>query len=986
MRSLGLRAKLIIVLLAVGLVPFIVLGLITLQRSKQALHDQSFAQLEAVQAIKHSQVQTMLADRESDMGVLVQTVGTLRDESFAKLIALRDTRIQSVELYFQTIEDQMLSFSENRMVVDAMQDFSREFRRYRGERSLAADRIAAMREDIAGYYTDAFLRQYVETNPDRSVDVDAILASLDDETVALQHAYIADNPHPLGDKHQLDAAADGTAYSRLHDEVHPIVSNFLERFGYYDIFLVDLESGKIVYSVFKELDYATSLRDGPYAATNFGRCFRQAADADNDDAVILVDYECYTPSYEAPASFIASPIFDGDHKVGVAIFQMPIDRLNAITGLRAGMGESGETYLVGNDRLMRSDSYLDPVHHSVNASFRHPENGTCETEAVSRALAGESNCRVIIDYNGNAVLSAFAPVTIGDGITWAMLAEIDVAEAFCPQGPREDSDYFTDYVTSAGYEDLLLFNPDGFCFYSVTRGPEFGANVLEGALGQSSLGRLIAEVRDGQDYALADFTAYAPRGGEPAAFIAQPVVSDGEVQTIVAMQLSLDAINGVMQQRAGMGESGETYLVGPDHLMRSDSYLDPENFSVAASFGRGNEARSEMIDRALGGDSGVMIGSDYTVAMSGKHNIVLSAYAPIAVGDTQWAMLAEIDRSEAFAASRAMQMAVIVIGLVGLALIVGVALLMGQSITAPLNRIIASLTSGTQQINAAAGQVASAGAQLAADANQQSTSVEAIGQSMATMTRSVADNAEISSDARSGTDAVRSSIQSSSEGMQRMNAVIADIKASADRTAQILETIDQIAFQTNLLALNASVEAARAGEAGRGFAVVAEEVRNLAQRSAEASQTTADMLAESQAQADRGVEEAAAVASQLQEIVRQVEGLDELVARVAAASREQTADLERVNGEVGDMEAVIQSVSSSAEESAAASEELSGQAREFQGLVDELVRIVTAARSAGRTSLERLPSRRRALDPGHSDTAWQAAGERPAAELETIGS
>jgi methyl-accepting chemotaxis protein len=109
------------------------------------------------------------------------------------------------------------------------------------------------------------------------------------------------------------------------------------------IFLVDPETGDVVYSVFKELDYATSLQDGPYADTNFGEAFRLAKAAGEKEAVVLVDYARYAPSYEAPASFIASQIFDGEKMVGIAMFQMPIDRLNAIMGERAGLGETGET-------------------------------------------------------------------------------------------------------------------------------------------------------------------------------------------------------------------------------------------------------------------------------------------------------------------------------------------------------------------------------------------------------------------------------------------------------------------------------------------------------------------------------------------------------------------------------------------------------------------------------------------------------------------
>lgn len=314
------------------------------------------------------------------------------------------------------------------MIVDAALEFRSAFIDYRRETGIGADKLARQRTAISEYYNDQFAPEYKNQNGGRVADTKGMYEILDADAVALQTTFIKANEHPLGEKHKLVDPKDGSRYAATHAKYHPAITQFLEKFGYYDIFIVDPDSGDIVYSVYKELDFATSLIDGPYADTNFAEVFRKARSLTGDDAFAFVDFKPYLPSYDAPASFIASPVFEGGETIAVLIFQMPLDRINEVMGVRAGLGETGETYLVGPDHLMRSDSYLDPKNHSVVASFRNPEKGTVDTAATKAALAGESGAQIVIDYNGNPVLSAYSPVDIL-GERWALLSEIDEAEA-----------------------------------------------------------------------------------------------------------------------------------------------------------------------------------------------------------------------------------------------------------------------------------------------------------------------------------------------------------------------------------------------------------------------------------------------------------------------------------------------------------------------------------------------------------------------------
>ena len=170
-----------------------------------------------------------------------------------------------------------------------------------------------------------------------------------------------------------------------------------------------------------------------------------------------------------------------------------------------------------------------------------------------------------------------------------------------------------------------------------------------------------------------------------------------------------------------------------------------------------------------------------------------------------------------------------------------------------------------------------------------------------------------------------------------------EIKRSAEETAKIIRTIDEIAFQTNLLSLNAAVEAARAGDAGKGFAVVADEVRNLARRSAEAAKTTEDLITSARQNAEAGVRVSGDVAKSLKEIHDGASAVAALVAQIAAASREQAQGIEQLNATVASMDKVVQQTAASAQESASASGQMAGQAHELDAMVAKLVEIIGSA-------------------------------------------
>lgn len=374
---------------------------------------------------------------------------TLENTARKQLVALRDAKKREIGGYFHNISQQIQNLSRSGEVVEAMQRFSKAVKTYPEE--VQTDQVL-LREKLAEYYAGDYQREFSQRNPGDEIDSLGLLNRLDATGIALQYRYIQANPFPLGEKDSLIEPKDGSNYAASHARYHPYFRDFQQRFGYYDLFLVDIDSGRIVYSVFKELDYATSLKDGPYADSGIGEVFRRASQARSNDFVSLTDFAPYLPSYQDPAAFVASPIFAGGKKLGVLIFQMPIDRINAVMTdngqwQEAGLGDSGETYLLGADGRMRSISrffqedqkaYLQAIEQQgigqeildlITAKNTTIGLQPIKTEGSKTAMAGQSGFSIFPDYRGVPVLCAYAPIKL-NGVQWSIFAQIDEAEAF----------------------------------------------------------------------------------------------------------------------------------------------------------------------------------------------------------------------------------------------------------------------------------------------------------------------------------------------------------------------------------------------------------------------------------------------------------------------------------------------------------------------------------------------------------------------------
>jgi methyl-accepting chemotaxis protein len=361
------------------------------------------------------------------------------------LIAKREQKAWLIEHLISQIRNQLALHSETKLVQDATINLKSSF----NELKLDTASFVAPNENLKDYYDNQFGDEYFRQNASKA-NTNKLYKQLSPIAQRLQQSYIADNPQALGNKHSYSASSDNPSYDEFHNQYHPEITRFLEKWEYYDIFIVEPENGHIIYSVFKELDYGTSLKTGPYANSGIASAFKNALKLDNGQTY-LTDFNQYSPSYNNPASFVSTPIYINGQQEAILIYQIPIGRINQFMindekWKEKGFGESGETYLVGNQGLLLSESrffledkdgyltLLKQLNLTETAEAIHAKGTSIgvqpvDTLGVKKALSGESGFQEILDYRGVAVYSAYSGVDVGDGVRWAVLSEVDVSEA-----------------------------------------------------------------------------------------------------------------------------------------------------------------------------------------------------------------------------------------------------------------------------------------------------------------------------------------------------------------------------------------------------------------------------------------------------------------------------------------------------------------------------------------------------------------------------
>ncbi|MFI4984136.1 MAG: methyl-accepting chemotaxis protein [Rickettsiales bacterium] len=774
----------------------------------------------------------------------------------------------------------------------------------------------------------------------------------------LQTAYISNNSHPTGEKNQLMYAEDGSDYSQVHKKYHPWLNTFLTQHNLYDIFLIDLK-GNVVYTVFKEQDFASNLLDGQWKDTDIAAVYRAAMtkDAVATKNFTFSDFKAYAPSNNVPASFIASPVFDElGERIGAIAFQMPVSRINNVMKNDANSGTTEESLLVGRDKLMRSDSRFNKDSTILKVAVNTPQ--------VMKALAGQAGVLTGLNAAGQEVLSGYNFIDFHD-TRWAILNEMQTDEIYAPIHKMRNvvvmqasiillavgflGLVFTRKITSsisgmASVIGVLSSNETNIDIPSLGQKDEIGdmANSLvklRVAVNENLLLQKMTSdypvMRCDKDFKI----TYVNRSAEQ-------ILAKLGLQVHSLLGGSLGAFSNALYQNSnqynasGFSTVTERLQFGSEwveckiNVLRDDRGIFDGiycNLTIVTgeihneeSVKRAQNNINELISAANSGELTKRIDAEeftgfYRDLANAMNHLMGTIVEPInnaitslnyfAKGDLTHEMTGEFKGT--FGEMQAT---------------------LNNSIK-NLRQLVHSIRETSSAVTSATVDISAGSTNLSSRTEQQAANLEETSASMEELTKTVGENSAKAEHVNQISSSASHLAERGGQDIQNVTTAMSAIEKSAQKISEIIGVIDDIAFQTNLLALNAAVEAARAGEAGKGFAVVASEVRTLAGRSAAASKEIKTLIVQSNKEVKNGSELVTESSKTLTEIIGSVNQISKLIEDISASSKDQAHGINEISIAVAQMDEMTQQNASLVEENSKATQSLLNQAQELDQLI-----------------------------------------------------